>query len=297
MEPIYYIAPVGVLAILLLSSITIVKQGTMAVTTLFGKYHRMLKPGLSFRLPLVEVVFRRVSLQNRSIEMEFSSITRDQAIVDFKAMLLFTVRNAEEHTIKKVAFKFVDEKSFMQTLIRSVEASIRAFVATKKQSEILGMREDIVAEVRQSVNTHLEDWGFHLLDLQINDIMFDEAIMRAMAQVVASENLKIAAENEGYAKLITRTREAEAERQALILKGEGIAQMRKVIGEAMIENLLKMRTLDLDSSLLMFSIWMESMKHIAEHGEGNVMFFDGSADSMERTLKQMNAVGLQKLKI
>lgn len=292
----YWLVPSALIFILLVSSITITRQGYVAVTTLLGKYHRILKPGLNFKIPLMETIFRKISLQNQSLEMEFSAITKDQAIVEFKALLVYTVLNAEEETVKKVAFKFVDERSFMQTLIRSIEASIRAFVATKKQSEILGMRDEIVLKVKQSVDQHLADWGYHLLDLQINDILFDEAIMRAMSQVVVTENLKIAAENEGQAKLITLTREAEGDKQALILKGEGIAQMRKIIGDAMTENLLRLHTLDLETGPFLLSIWMESMKHVAEHSEGNVIFFDGSMQSMENTMRQMNALDLLKSK-
>jgi regulator of protease activity HflC (stomatin/prohibitin superfamily) len=295
-EVYYWLIPSAVILLLIVSSITVVKQGHVAVTTLFGKYNRTLKPGLNFKIPFLESVFRKISLQNQSLEMEFSAITKDQAIVDFKSLLVYTVLNDDEDNIKKVAFKFVDERSFMQTLIRSIEASIRAFVATKKQSEILGMRDEIVLKVKQSVDQHLADWGFHLLDLQINDILFDEAIMRAISQVVVTENLKIAAENEGQAKLITRTREAEGEKQALILKGEGIAQMRKIIGDAMTENLMRLHTLDLDTGPFLLSIWMESMKHIAEHGDGNVIFFDGSIQSMENTMRQMNALDLLKSK-
>jgi regulator of protease activity HflC (stomatin/prohibitin superfamily) len=45
----------------------------------------------------------------------------------------------------------------------------------------------------------LESWGYHLIDVQINDITFDDEVMRSMSKVVASNNLKAAAENEGQA--------------------------------------------------------------------------------------------------
>jgi hypothetical protein len=50
------------------------------------------------------------------------------------------VINQSEETIKNVAFKFVDSNNFMQALIRTIEGTIRSFVATKKQAEILGLR-------------------------------------------------------------------------------------------------------------------------------------------------------------
>lgn len=42
-----------------------------------------------------------------------------------------------------------------------------------KQTEILSLRRDMVQDVKEQVDSVLEGWGFHLLDLQINDITFD----------------------------------------------------------------------------------------------------------------------------
>src|SRR5882757_8567709 len=124
-----------------------VKQGNIAVVTVFGKYKRILRPGLNMKMPFVEKIFSRVSIQNRSVELEFQATTMDQANVNFKAMLLFSVLNQMEETIKNVAFKFLDEQSLMTALVRTIEGSIRSFVATKRQSEILSLRLEIVQEV------------------------------------------------------------------------------------------------------------------------------------------------------
>ena len=101
-----------------------VQQGTVSVITMFGKYRRVLYPGLNFKIPFIEVVFRRISIQNQSIELQFQAITQDQANVNFKAMLLYSVINQTEETIKDVAFKFIDFGSLMQTLNRTVEGSV-----------------------------------------------------------------------------------------------------------------------------------------------------------------------------
>jgi regulator of protease activity HflC (stomatin/prohibitin superfamily) len=127
-----------ILAIVFLSVVT-VQQGTIAVITMFGKYQRILQPGLNFKIPIVEMVFKKISIQNQSIELQFQAITVDQANVYFKAMLLYAVINQDEKTIKDVAFKFVNEQNLMQALIRTVEGSIRGSVATKRQSEVLSL--------------------------------------------------------------------------------------------------------------------------------------------------------------
>ncbi len=295
--------PVVVVAV---SSFVVVQQGTISVITMFGKYRRILSPGLNFRIPLIEKVATKISIQNRSLEMEFQAITQDQANVYFKAMLVYSVLNAEEETIKNVAFKFVNQQNFSQALIRTIEGSVRGFVATKKQAEILLLRREIVDDVKGSLDQTLETWGFHLIDLQLNDITFDEEITNSMAKVVASNNLKAAAENEGQALLITKTKaaeaegnaikiSAEAERQALQLKGQGIALFREEVAQGMSDATQKMRDANLDPSMILFSMWTESIKEFAEKGKGNVIFLDGSPEGMEKSLDRIMA--LDQLKV
>jgi regulator of protease activity HflC (stomatin/prohibitin superfamily) len=278
-----------------------VKQGTVAVITIFGKFRRILRPGLSMRVPIIEVIHSRISVQNQSVELAFQATTTDQANVSFKAMLLYAVLNQETETIKNVAFKFADNESFMTALVRTIEGSIRSFVATKKQHEILALRTEIVQEVKKQLDHTLGEWGYHLIDLQLNDIAFDETIMKSMAKVVASNNLRAAAENEGQAMLITKTKAAEAEgnaikiaaeaeRVASQLRGQGVALFREEVAKGMTQAAKEMEHARLDSSFILFSMWTESIRHFAEHGQGNTIFLDGSAENMQRTMQQLLSI-------
>jgi regulator of protease activity HflC (stomatin/prohibitin superfamily) len=292
-----------IIIVILSSSFVTVKQGTIAVVTVFGKYRRILSPGLNFKVPLIENIYSRISIQNRSVELEFQAVTFDQANVYFKAMLLYSVLNNSEESIKNVAFKFVDERNLMQALIRTVEGSIRAFVATKRQAEVLVLRRDIVEHVKEQLDQILENWGYHLQDLQLNDITFDDIIMKSMSQVVASNNLKAAAENEGQALLITKTKaaeaegnaikiSAEAERQASQLRGQGVALFREEVAKGMSVAAKEMKEANMDTSVILFTMWTEAIKHFAENSEGNVIFLDGSTDAMQQTMKEMMALNV-----
>lgn len=294
----YLIPILVIIAFILLLSFTTVPQGNVAVITVFGKYKRILTPGLNFKIPFIEQVFKRISIQNRSIELKFQAITLDQANVNFSAMLLYAVMNQEDQTIQNVAFKFMNEQNLMQALVRSVEGSVRAYVATKKQSEILSLRTEIILHVKEQLDQALGEWGYHLLDLQINDITFDEAIMRSMAQVVASNNLKAAAENEGQALLITKTKtaeaegnaikiQAEAEKEAAQLRGQGVALFRKEVAHGIAEAASEMNKAHLDASFILFSMWTDALKHFAEEGKGNTIFLDGSNEGLQRTLREL----------
>lgn len=283
------------------SGLFTVNQGTIAVITRFGKYVGMRTPGLRFKIPFIDQVYKRVSVQNRSVELEFQAVTIDQANVYFKSMLLYSVLDYQEETIKNVAFKFISDKDLMQALVRTVEGSIRAFVATRKQAEVLSVRREIVENVKEQVDKTLESWGYHLQDLQINDITFDDAIMQSMSKVVASNNLKAAAENEGQALLITKTKAAEAEgnaikiaaeaeRQAAQLRGQGVALFREEVAKGMSQAAEQMKQANLDTNVILFSMWTEAIKNFAEYGKGNVIFLDGSSAGMEKTMQQIMAM-------
>ena len=290
-----------ILALLATGAFVTVQQGTVAVVTIFGKYQRMMKPGLNFRIPFIEQVFRRISTQNKSVEIEFQAITQDQANVHFKTLIIFAVMDDNEETVKRAAFKFINDANFMQSLIRTVEGSVRGYVATRKQAEILGLRRDIVHDVKEQLDHVLEEWGYHLIDLQLNDINFDEEITRSMAKVVASNNLKAAAENEGQALLITKTKgaeadgnairiSAEAEKTAAQLRGQGVALFRQEVARGMADAAKEMEDAKLDSSILLFTMWTEAIKNFATESKGNVIFLDGSTEGMEKTMKQMIAL-------
>ncbi len=283
------------------SGLFTINQGTIGVITRLGKYAGIKRAGLNWKIPFIDQIFKRVSIQNRSVELEFQAVTVDQANVYFKSMLLYSVQNEQEETIQKVAFKFISDKDLMQALIRTVEGSIRAFVSTKKQAEVLNVRRDIVENVKEQVDVALESWGYHLQDLQINDITFDEAIITSMSKVVASNNLKAAAENEGQALLITKTKAAEAEgnaikiaaeaeRQAAQLRGQGVALFREEVAKGMSQAATEMKQANLDTNVILFSMWVEAIKNFAEYGKGNVIFLDGSSDGMEKTMRQIMAM-------
>jgi len=82
---------VVVITLFILTSLQTVQQGTVVVIPVFGKYKRIMQPGLNIKIPIIEQVYKRISIQNRSVALEFQAVTIDQANVNFKSMLLFSV--------------------------------------------------------------------------------------------------------------------------------------------------------------------------------------------------------------
>ena len=278
-----------------------VNQATVAVVTLFGKYRRILRPGLNLMIPFFERINRTVEVKNRTEQLQFTTITSDQAVVHFTATIIFTVSDQDPETVKLVAFKFIDDTSFNIALRSAVEASVREFVATRKQSEVLGLRMEIVSHAKTNLDEQLSSWGYTVVDLQITELSFDKEVTDSMARIVAATNLKIAAEAEGQALLITRTKAAEAEGAAIRisaeneataarLRGEGLAMFRKALAEGMGESAELLQQHGVDPAILAFSMWTETIRDAAREGKGNMIFIDGNLNSADDAMRRLQAM-------
>jgi regulator of protease activity HflC (stomatin/prohibitin superfamily) len=297
------LAAVLVLLVVLVPMFRSVSQATVAVVTVFGKYHRLMREGLNIKLPW-EKIFQRLSLQNRALQLEFQAITLDQANVKFSTMILYAVANADEVSIKKAVFAFASPTEFQLALLRTIDGSVRQFVATTKQADILGMRGEIVDHTKKNLDEVVSSWGYVVRDIQITDITFDKEIMDSMARVVSSKNLLAAAANEGAALLVKRTKDAEAEaayktigaeaeKKAAALRGEGLALFRRNVADGMKEAASSLRAAGVDSNFLLFLEYTDALKYVADHAQGKVVFMDSGAGSATRIVQQIMGLGAE----
>jgi regulator of protease activity HflC (stomatin/prohibitin superfamily) len=272
-----------------------VPQATVAIVTVFGKYHRIMREGLNFKLPW-EMVHYRLSLQNRALQLEFQAITQDQANVKFATMVLYAVAASSEEAIKKAVFSFASLAEFQLALQRTIDGSIRQFVATTKQSDILGMRAEIVDHTKKNLDEVVLNWGYVVRDIQITDMTFDKEIIDSMARVVSSKNLLAAASNEGAALLVKRTKDAEAEaayktigaeadKKASALRGEGLALFRKNIAVGMKEAAESLKAAGVDNRFLLFLEYTDALKYVADHAQGKVIYMDNGAQAPTRIMQ------------
>src|SRR5258707_3091771 len=287
--------------VILVSLFRTVEQATVAVVTVFGKYHRIMREGLNIKLPWEKVAYR-LSLQNRALQLEFQAITQDQANVKFATMVLYAVAAREQEAINEAVFSFASGREFQLVLQRTIDGSIRQFVATTKQSDILGMRAEIVEHTKRNLDEVVLAWGYVVRDIQITDMTFDKEIIDSMARVVSSKNLLAAASNEGAALLVKRTKDAEAEaayktigaeadKKAAALRGEGLALFRKNIAAGMKDAADSLKAAGVDAKFLLFLEYTDALKYVAEHAQGKVIFMDTGASASTRVVQGILAMG------
>jgi regulator of protease activity HflC (stomatin/prohibitin superfamily) len=297
----FVLALIGLLFVA--AQIRSVPQSTVAVVTMFGKYKRIMREGLNVKLPW-EKVADQLSLQNRALQMEFQAITRDQANVKFSTMVVYAVANADEETIKRAVFSFASYQEFQLALQRTIDGSIRQFVATTLQADILAMRSEIVDHTKRTLDEVVSTWGYVVRDIQITDMTFDKEIMDSMARVVSSKNLLAAAANEGAALLVKRTKDAEAEaayktigaeaeKKAAALRGEGLALFRRNVAEGLKEAAENLHQAGVDANFLLFLEYTDALKYVADHAQGKVIFMDNGAGATVHVAQQIASLGVE----
>ena len=164
--------------------LTFTPEGCVKVLTSFGNYRRMVQPGASWIKPWERA--QTISLQNRSMELEFEAITIDQGNVYFKCLLLYRVADSAELTIKRAAFALAEQAEFSISMQRLIEDETRTYVATQRQAEMIGISQEVVRRIQSNVGARMRDWGYCIEDLRYNNIRFDAVVTSSIARVVAA---------------------------------------------------------------------------------------------------------------
>ena len=276
-----------------------IPQGSVGVVTKFGRYHRMIMPGFTWTRPWEHSEI--ITLQNRAMDLEFQAITIDQANVYFNCTLLYSVADGREETVKRAAFSFASEPEFSLSLRKLLEDETRSYVATKRQAEMIGISQDVVFRIKSNVDARIEGWGYRVEDLRYNNIHFDEIITKSMARVVAAINERDAAENEGMALLIRKTKEAEAdgsfikikaeaERLAWKLRGQGLSEFRCEVAKGIHFAVDELVLAGVDPNYMLFFMYTETLKYVAENsGAGHTIFLDTNPSRPRDIMEQMSA--------
>ena len=276
-----------------------IPEGSVGVVSRFGRFTTIMNPGFNLKSPLDSVYI--LCVQNRAIEMEFQAITLDQASVYFNCTILFSVISIDIERIKSAVYSFASTAEFDLSVRRLLEDETRAYVATKRQAEMIGISQDVVVKIKKNVDTKIEQWGYQVEDLRYNNLHFDEVITKSMARVVAAVNERDAAENEGEALLIRKIKEAEAEgefvriqaeaeRTAWKLRGQGLSEFRQEVSKGVHIAVEELTSAGLDPNYLLFFMYTESLKHIAENSNaGSTIFVDNNPSAPNHIMQQMSA--------
>ncbi len=186
----------GVLALFVLAlSVRIVKQYEKGVLFRLGRVIGVREPGLTFIVPVIDIL-RRVSL--RIITMPIQSqgiITRDNVSVGVSAVAYYQVVDA---TKSVVAIENV-----AAAINQIAQTTLRKVVGQHTLDETLAETDRINKSIREILDVQTEAWGVVVTLVELKDIQLPDSMQRAMARQAEAEREKrakiIAAEGESLA--------------------------------------------------------------------------------------------------
>lgn len=274
------------LFILLIASIRIVRQQSAVVVETLGKYSKTLTPGINIIIPVIQKAVHTAYLYGRNLDMRIVAITSDKVTVTLDTTLIYYVKP------EKVADSYYSLGDPIATMTSTIENSIRSYVAQQTHEEILQKRDELTTYLVEHLTEKFEKYGRIIDAFQIKDVVLPKEITDAMSKVIASKRLQEAAEFEANANKILKVRAAEADKEARILSGQGVAGEREAIVNGLkesIENMKQVTGGEVDSvmNVVMLTQYLDTLKAVGSTENSKVVFMNSNPGSMEDLTKQI----------
>jgi len=186
---------VVIIAMIVASSIFIVKQWEKAAVLRLGKIIKTVEPGLNFRVPIIDTV-TKVDMRTQTIDLKGqSAITKDNISVGVDAVVFMIIESPEKIITQIVNYRDAVSK-YAQTAIRNI-------IGQYNLDELLESREEIAITLKEEIDKLAKDWGIDVTRAGLQDISLPEDMKRAFA-------VQAEAERESRAILIKANAELQA---------------------------------------------------------------------------------------
>jgi regulator of protease activity HflC (stomatin/prohibitin superfamily) len=216
MEPIIAIALV--LVGYALGSAKMINEGNEALVERVGRFHRKLKPGLNFIVPLIDTIVMEDTTRDQVLDIKPQKvITRDNIYLEVDGVVFWKINDIEK------SFYKIDDIQVALTNLVTVE--LRGNIAERSLDETIAARSEMNQTLLRLLNETTADWGVDIIRVDIQSITPPESVQKSMEEERAAEIRRRA--------VITA---AEGERQAAMKKAEGTRASMEIISEALKKN-------------------------------------------------------------
>ena len=276
-----------IILLLLISGIFVVKQQTSAVIERFRKFIAIRKPGLHFKIPIIDRIVGRVSLRILQLDVIVETKTKDDVFVKLKVSVQYKILPNNVYD----AFYKLD---FPQDQITSyVFDVVRAVVPKMRLDDVFEKKDEIANAVKGELNDAMVNYGYDIIKALVTDIDPDGEVKTAMNKINAAERQKIAAQYEGDAARILIVEKAKAEAESKRLQGQGIADQRREIARGLEESVDVLNNVGINSqeasALIVVTQHYDTLQSIGEETNSNLILLPNSPQAGSDMLNNMVA--------
>jgi regulator of protease activity HflC (stomatin/prohibitin superfamily) len=269
-------AVVIVLALVLLATgVRVVHQQTVAIVESFGKFSRVLQPGINFIIPFVETIAATMDLRVQEVTSEIEIKTKDNVFVTLPvALMTQIIPEMADKSHYLLAGSGDDGDAHEQVATWALNA-LRASAAGLTLEQLFQDRETLAREVKENIDEKLKKYGYHVADVLVDQPSVADEVQNAFNRVISSQREREAATQEAEARRIRIVEEARAEAEAQRLRAEGVASARAILAKGLTEAMGQAKAKGVDEreilSLLVETNRMDTIRSAAEHGKLVVM--------------------------
>lgn len=254
---------IGVIILLILGTVFdgyyIVRTREAAILERLGKFQTVAHAGLHFKMPWIDRVRDKISLQVRQLDVMVETKTKDNVFVQIPVAVQYEVVEGRE----REAFYMLSNHE--QQIVAYVQDNVRSSVANMGLDESFSSKDTIAQNVAASLRDNMAEYGWNFVNTLVTDIRPDSRVRESMNSINAAQREREAAIAQAEAEKIRVVKEAEGAAEAKKLQGRGVAEQRKEIVEGIAQQYELLRDAGVQESpevLMLVSQYLDAMVEI-----------------------------------
>jgi regulator of protease activity HflC (stomatin/prohibitin superfamily) len=267
-----FLVVIGIVVLVtILKTLFTVRTATAGVVERFGKFNRIVRPGLHVLIPYAEHVYF-VDLQVKQAQFQVETKTHDNVFVQIPVSVQYQILD------DKIFDAFYKLSAPQKQIESFVFNSILGHVPKLSLDETFEQQSGISIAVKTELDSTMSGFGFNILNALVTDIIPDTKVKDAMNDINAAQRAQVAAQARGEADKILKVKQAEAEAESKALQGKGIAAERQAIIDglrASIENFRESvpgSTAEDVMALVLLTQYFDTLRDIGTKGGSSTIF-------------------------
>ncbi len=211
----------------------VIPQQSAWIIERFGKFHKVLNPGLNFIIPFIDRVAYKHSLKEIPLDTPSQiCITSDNTQLSVDGVIYFQVTDPQKASY--------GTSNYLIAITQLAQTTLRSVIGKMVMDQTFKERNLINTQVVSAVDEAAVNWGVKVLRYEIKDLTPPDAVLESMQRQITAEREKRAVIFESEGRKQEQINLANGEREAAIAKSEGEKQSEINIAEGKAQATLTM---------------------------------------------------------